>query len=207
MSAVNPMAPNLRDSLESADDENQPMKPPPPLPTGDDLLFNASQALTASEKHAIQEEKKATAKHMRDLNMLLAGTLDPRDVEFVFTEPEEAQFENEPDGMGRRTASTGSLHSRAGRERRERELRDGEQQDKIKFQHDRELVSKSLAILEKHKTRGLQKAINKWKLEIKAGDMSRAERMRLAEMEDKQRQRDKELEEKVRTCESREATS
>ena len=111
--------------------------------------MDSSQALTASEKHAIQEEKKAAAKHMRDLNMLLAGTIDPRDVEFVFTEPEEAQFDNEPDGMGRRTASTGSLHSRFGREKREKEERESEERDKAKFKDRRATVARSLAILEK----------------------------------------------------------
>jgi len=185
---------DLRDSLE---DEGGAMKPPPPLPSGDELGLGQSIALTAAEKHAIQEEKKAAAKHMRDLNMLLAGTLDPRDVEFVFTEPEESQFEEEHDGMGRRTASTGSLHSRLGKERKERERELQGAAAELKFEHDRALVSRTLSILEKHKTRGLQKAINKWKIEVRSMNMGRAEKEKMKELESKQKQKDKELEAKL----------
>jgi len=165
---------------------------PPPLPSGDEL--GSSHALTASEKHSIQEEKRAAAKHMRDLNMLLAGTLDPRDVEFVFTEPEESQLDGEADGMGRRNMSTGSLQSRRGKERVERQ----EQKDLLKQEHDRALVERTLGILEKHKTRGLQKAINKWKIEVRAMNMSRAEKARLQSIEEGQRKKDEEMEERLK---------
>ncbi|GMH57890.1 hypothetical protein TL16_g02489 [Triparma laevis f. inornata] len=183
---------NCSDSLE---DDGGIMKPPPPLPSGDELGIG-SIALTASEKQSILSEKKSTAKHMRDLNMLLAGSLDPRDVEFVFTEPEEVEFE-EDEGMGRRQASTGSLHSRLGKERRERERENLEGKAKLKYESDRALVARALGILEKHKTRGLQKAINKWKIEVRSMNMGRKEKEKMKELESKQKEKDKELEAKM----------
>jgi hypothetical protein len=60
----------------------------PRLPNANELPpTDHAHSLTASERAAIVAEKQAAAKHMRDLNMLLAGTIDPREVEFVFTEP------------------------------------------------------------------------------------------------------------------------
>ena len=149
-----------------------------------------SHHLTATERSQIMAEKEATTKHLRLLNMLLGNTVDPSEVEFVFTEPETANLDNEADGMGRRSSSTGSLHSRMGRERAAM-LSDSEHSAKeLKRERDRQLVARSLGILEKHKIRGLQKGWNKWKLEISAGKMGLLEKERLATIEEEMKKKD-----------------
>jgi len=67
----------------------------PPLPTGDlpslDGAGSKPPPLTAEEIKLVEEERKLTAKHMRDLNMLLAGSMSPDQVEFVFVENDDEQ--------------------------------------------------------------------------------------------------------------------
>ncbi len=179
----------FRDSLDAA----------PDLPASQDLpplssliLPDPSHTLTASERAAIIAEKNETAKHMRDLNMLLAGTLDPVKVPFVFTEPEDAALDDEPTGMGRRTPSTGSLHSRAGMDR-------AQHRQQLKREHDKQLVARCLNVLEKHKIRGLQRGWNKWKLEVRSMNMSLAEKRRMAAIEAEQKAKDDEIANKLQT--------
>ena len=141
--------------------------------------------------------------------MLLAGTVDPAGVEFVFTEPEAGQLEGEADGMGRRASSTGSLHSRFGRERAAMRNDSEEAEKRIKYETDRALVSRSLNILDKHKTRGLQKGWNKWKLEVDAAKMGRREKARMATIEEEQKKKDGDQEQKLlkQTIESKQRSA
>ena len=185
------------DSLDFERGTAAPLNAPPPMPSGDEL-FNRSHALTVAERRAIHEEKNAAAKHMRDLNMLLAGTLNAKEVEFVFTDPGESQLEGSEHGGMERNQSTGSLQSRKGRERIAKDAEARERSEQLKFEHDRALVGRSLSILEKHKTRGLQKAMNKWKLEVRAINMSRVEKDKVKRLEEEQRKKDEEMEDRLR---------
>jgi hypothetical protein len=73
-----------------------------------------------------------------------------------------------------------------------------ESERKLKRERDRQLVAKSLGILEKHKLRGLQKGWNKWKLEVNASKMGMLEKKRLATIEEEQRKKDEQLEERLK---------
>ena len=65
----------------------------------------------------------------------------------------------------------------------------------VKYEHDRNLIKRCLGVLEKHKARGLSKAWNKWKVEVRSINMGRAEKARMREVEEKQLKANRELEE------------
>jgi hypothetical protein len=73
-----------------------------------------------------------------------------------------------------------------------------EKASEMKLEHDRNLVSRCLNVLEKHKVRGLSKAWNKWKVEVRAINMSRAEKGRLQKVEEEREEGEKVSEQRAK---------
>ena len=179
----------------------------PALPSGELPDLPDIKPLSPEDRLLVEAERIKTAKHMSDLNMLLAGAMSSEEVEFVFVDVEEGSESDEGESealaggggknqnqLSRNSSSRTSLRGRKGSS----QMISKEKASEMKLEHDRNLVSRCLNVLEKHKVRGLSKAWNKWKVEVRAINMSRAEKGRLQKVEEEREEGEKVSEQRAK---------